>query len=127
MRAGPLDGTSDADPEFSISGSITVSKALESKVAPSDRLIILLFDPQQPRPVAFKIIPHTLLPQHFTITVPPEARGDQLRKAYSLRILTDKDENPFGAADGEVVGRSAQPIPLGTKDVDFVLDQPYVR
>jgi hypothetical protein len=126
MRAGPLDGTSDADPKFSIAGTITVSATLQGKVEPSDRLIILLFDPQRPQPVAFKIIPHTLLPQRFTITVPPEARAE-LREGYSLRVLTDKDNNPFGAAEGEVVGRSARPIALGTTDVEFVLDQPYVR
>jgi hypothetical protein len=126
--AGPMGpaGEGDADPRYSIAGTITVSKALAAGVAPSDRLVILLFDPQQDRPVSFKIIPHTLLPQRFTITLPPDARATA-KQAYSLRILTDKNNDPFGAAPGEVIGRSSQPIPLGTADVNFVLDQPYTR
>ena len=121
-----MAGEGDADPRYSIAGTITVAKAMQAGVAPSDRLVILLFDTEQPRPVSFKIIPHTLLPQRFTITLPPDARATA-KKGYSLRILTDKDNNPFGAAPGEVVGRSSQPIPLGTADVTFVLDQPYTR
>jgi hypothetical protein len=124
-RSG-MGGSDDADPRYSIAGTITVSPALQKDVSSADRLIIMLFDPQQARPAAFKIIPHTLLPQRFTITLPADARGD-VREGYSLRILTDKDDNPFGSAPGEVIGRSEQPIPLGTLDLNFVLDQPYTR
>jgi hypothetical protein len=124
-RSG-MGGSDDADPRYSIAGTITVSPALQKDVNSADRLIIMLFDPQQARPAAFKIIPHTLLPQRFTITLPADARGD-VREGYSLRILTDKDDNPFGSAPGEVIGRSEQPIPLGTLDLNFVLDQPYTR
>jgi hypothetical protein len=124
-RAGPL-GEPEGDPAFSIAGTITVAKALAGSVEPSDRLIILMFDPQQARPVAFKIIPHTLLPQRFTITLPPDARPGN-KDGYSLRILTDKDDNPFGAAPGEVVGRSAKLVPLGTTGLHFQLDSPYTR
>ena len=121
----PMAGIS-ADPRFSISGTITVSKALASSIQPSDRLIILMFDPDTPRPVGFKIIPHALLPQRFTVTLQPEARG-ALKPAYGLRILTDKDNNPFGSTEGEVIGRSGRPIALGTTGLNFVLDQKYVR
>lgn len=116
----------DADSRYSISGTITVTKALSGTVASSDRLIVLMFDPELGRPVATKIIPHTLLPQRFTITLPPAARQNA-KKGYGLRILTDKDNNPFGAAPGEVIGRSAKPVPLGTTGLNFVLDQKYVR
>ena len=46
---------------------------------------------------------------------------------YSLRILTDKDGQPFQAAKGELIGRSKDLVPLGTTNLDFVLDSPYVR
>ena len=115
-----------AELRFSISGTITVSKALSSNVVPTDRLVLLMFDPELGRPVANKIIPHALLPQKFTISLPPGARPNA-KKSYSLRILTDKDNNPFGSAPGEVIGRSAEPVPLGTTDLKFVMDQNYVK
>ena len=115
-----------AEPRFSISGSITVSKALSSNVVPTDRLVLLMFDPALGRPVANKIIPHALLPQKFTISLPPGVRPNA-KKSYSLRILTDKDNNPFGSAPGEVIGRSAKPVPLGTTGLNFVMDRNYVR
>ena len=127
MMAGPRGSPSDADPTYSISGTIRVSQALQGDVAPSDHLIILLFDPENPRPVSFKIIPHALLPQAFTITLPENARAHLRKEGYNLHVLTDKDNNPFGAVPGEVVGRSSKPIPLGTTDLNFVLDQPYQR
>lgn len=116
----------DDDPRFAISGTVVVSKALQSRVAPKDRLVVLLFDPDTPRPLAFKIIPHILLPQKFTIALPPNARGS-LKPGYHLRILTDKNNDPFGSVEGEVVGRSRETIPLGTTGLVFELDQPYVR
>jgi hypothetical protein len=124
--AGPLDSAEDADPKFSIAGTITVSKALQSSVEPTDHIVILMFDPTQARPVAFKIIPHALLPQRFTITLPDAARVDA-KKGYILHVVTDKDNNPFGAAPGELVGRSSKPVPLGTTDLNFELDQPYTH
>jgi len=114
------------DPRFGIAGTITVSRALQGQAKPTDRLVILLFDVELSRPVAFKIIPHTLLPQRFSISLPPEARPGA-KSAYNLRILTDRNNDPFGSTDGELIGRSAQPIPLGTKDLVFELDQPYRR
>jgi len=124
---GPLMAAEgDADPRYSIAGTITVSAALQANVAPTDHLVILMFDPELARPVSFKIIPHTLLPQRFTITLPPDARASA-KKGYNLRILTDKNDSPFQSAPGEVIGRSSQPVPLGTADLNFVLDQPYTR
>lgn len=120
------DDPSGDDPRFAISGTIVVSRALQDRVDYSDRLVVLLFDPDTPRPLAFQIIPSTLLPQKFTITLPPEARGN-LKPGYHLRILTDKNNDPFGSVEGEVVGRSTETIPLGTTGLVFELNQPYVR
>ena len=65
------------------------------------------------------------LPQAFSISVPPALADSARGKTFSLRILTDKNQNPFDAAPGEVVGRSL--VPLGTRDVEMVLDAPYTR
>jgi hypothetical protein len=125
--AGPYAGGEGAeeDPARTIRGTVRVAPALAKHVTPQDRLIVMLFDPQAGRPAAIKIIPHTLLPQAFSIGLPPGAAPNPA--GYSLRIVTDKDNSPFNAAPGELVGRSAQLVPLGTSNVEFVLDQPYVR
>ncbi len=112
---------------LSIRGEVRVSEKLKGNVDPRDRLVILLFDPELSRPVANKIIPHTLLPQRFSISPPPGQVASGSGKAYDLRILTDKDGQPFNAVPGEVIGRSKQPIPLGTSDLVFELNEPYRR
>jgi hypothetical protein len=114
------------DPKYTIRGTITVTPALKDKVEQSDHLVILLFDPDQARPMAFEVVPHAILPQPFFITLPPEARA-QAKPGYVLHVVTDKDDSPFHSVEGELVGRSAKPIPLGTTDLTFELDQPYVR
>ena len=124
-QARPLD-SAPPDPKFSVQGTINVAQALKSNVTPQDRLIIMLFDPQMRRPVAFKIIPHIMLPQKFSVTLPPEAQATA-QKAYDLRVFTDKNNSPFEPAPGELAGRSQTPIPLGTVNLDFTLDQPYTR
>ena len=113
--------------EHSIHGKITVSKALAGNIESTDRIIILLFDPKTNRPVANKIIPHVLLPQAFSIGVPASVAKSNGGTGYFLRVVTDKNNNPFGSAPGEVVGRSNKPIPLGTKDVELEMDQEYKR
>ena len=121
--AGSPQGDQKADPARTISGVIQVAPNLAGNVAKTDRLIILLFDPAQGRPVANKIIDSADLPYKFSISVPPGISG----KAFNLRVVTDKNQNPFGSAPGEVIGRSNSPIPLGTSDVRFLMDQPYIR
>jgi len=123
---GMMGGDGDADPAFSISGAINVAPALKDRIKPTDRLVVLLFDPELGRPAAFKIIPHANLPQDFSITLPAGQRGGA-KPGYFLRVISDRDNNPFGSAEGELVGRSTEAIPLGTKDIQFTLDQPYVR
>jgi len=120
--AGPLE----AGPQRSIRGVVRASPALAGQVATSDRLVILLFDPAQGRPVATRIIPHAFLPQEFSIGL-PEGVAVTPGAGYDLRILTDKDDNPFRSAPGEIIGRSREPIPLGTEKLDFVMDTPYQR
>ena len=116
-------GSRADDPALTISGTVRVSEALRGGVETSDRMIILLMDPQLGRPVASKIIPHMFLPQSFSISAPAGSAG----KAYDLRIVSDKDGQPVNSVPGEVVGRSKEPIPLGTSGLDFLLDTPFRR
>lgn len=118
--------------DYAISGSVSIAEALREETQATDRLIVLLFDPQQGRPVAFRILPGQPFPRLFHIAVPPQENLSENNAAplpkvrrYSLRILTDRDNNPFRAAPGELIGRSATLIPLGTHKLHFVLDRPY--
>ena len=114
-------------PEDSIKGIVRISPDLLEQVSPTDKLIIMLFDPNQGRPVAFKFVESPSFPMEFQIG-PSNAMGTKdLVGPYSLRILTDKDGQPFQATEGEVIGRSKDLVPLGTSNLDFVLDSPYVR
>jgi hypothetical protein len=111
-------------PERTVSGTVLAAPDLAANVTAGDRMVIMLFDPEAGRPAAIKLVPVTKLPQAFSISVPP---GQPLKAGYSLRILTDKDGNPFNAAPGEIVGRSAALVPPGTHTVRLVMDRPYVR
>ena len=114
-------------PEKSIRGTIKVSADLQDQVGSADRLIIMLFDPKLGRPVAIKIVNDFRPPQNFSIGQ-SNTMGEQiLHGKYSLRILTDKNNQPFQAVPGEIIGRSQDLISLGTANLVFELDQPYVR
>jgi hypothetical protein len=123
-----LESSQPADkPEDSIQGIVQVSPGLMEQVSPTDKLIIMLFDPDQGRPVAFKFVESPSFPMEFQIGSSNAMGTKVLEGPYSLRILTDKDGQPFQAAEGELIGRSKDLIQLGTNNLDFVLDSPYVR
>ena len=114
-------------PDTSIQGTITVAPELQSQLGLEDRLVIMLFDPQQGRPVAIKMLPSFRPPQNFSIGQTNAMGGQQLSGKYSLRILTDKNSQPFQSVSGEIIGRSQGLISLGTGDLEFELDQLYIR
>jgi hypothetical protein len=121
-----LQSRQDA-PEQSISGHITIADSLKAGVSPEDRLVVMLFDPKLGRPAAIRIIPHVFDGQDFRIGASDAMGGQPLEGPFSLRILTDKNDQPLHSAPGEVVGRSNTLIPLGTHGLEFPLDQSYVR
>ena len=130
FRQWPLGMWSDDDVENSdlmIQGKVKVKAELAALVDERDRLVIMLFDPKQGRPVAIKIIPYFHKDQPFTIGQAQAMPGQKLQGSFSLRILTDKNNQPFHSTPGEIVGRSADLIPLGTKDIEFILDQNYTN
>ncbi len=119
-----LEGDSQ---KYSISGIVKVSPKLSSLVDPEDRLIIMLFDPKKGRPVAVKILNNFKLPQKFSIGNSNALGIHPFRGEFSLRILTDKNNQPFEPVIGEIIGRSKKLIALGAKNIEFVMDQNYVR
>ena len=114
-------------PATSIGGTIVVSAEMQNNLDSADRLIIMLFDLEQGRPVAIKVSNNFKPPQKFSIGQANAMGGQTLNGKYSLRILTDKNNQPFQSVPGEIIGRSLGLISLGTADLEFVLDQPYTR
>jgi len=97
------------------------------QVDSEDRLVIMLFDPKKGRPVAIKMLEKFNLPQKFSIGQSNAMGGQTLSGKYSLRILTDKNNQPFQSFPGEIIGRSQDLISLGVNNLEFVLDQLYLR
>ena len=89
--------------------------------------MIMLFDPELARPVAFRILENIQFPLDFSIVSADAMPGAQLKGPFSLRILTDKNNQPFESAPGELIVRSAEPLPLGSHGLNFILDQEYSR
>ncbi len=114
-------------PETSISGIVVVASELQDQLDSTERLVIMLFDPKQGRPVAIKMVDNFISPQQFSIGQANAMGGQALNGKYSLRILTDKNNQPFQSVPGEIIGRSESLISLGTDNLEFVLDQPYTR
>ncbi len=115
------------DPTTSIQGVVDVTPELKNLTEQGDQLVIFLFDPKQGRPVAFRKIAYTGFPQKFQIGQEHAMPNQILQGEYSLRIVTDKNNQPFQSAKGEIIGRSPKTIPLGTQDLKFLLNQNYTR
>ena len=115
------------DPETNISGTVDISPKFKDLVALGDRLVIMLFDPELARPVAFRILENIQFPLDFKIGAADAMPGAQLKGPFSLRILTDKNNQPFESAPGELIVRSAEALPLGSHGLSFILDQEYRR
>ena len=113
--------------ENSISGVVKASTKLSNLVSPEDRLIIMLFDPKKGSPVAVKILDNFKLPQRFSIGRSNALGIQPFRGEFSLRILTDKNNQPFKSVIGEIIGRSKKLIALGTKNIEFIMNQNYVH
>ena len=118
---------STASPKPSIRGIITIHPKFLDQVDSEDRLVIMLFDPKKGRPVAIKMLEKFNFPQKFSIGQSNAMGGQTLSGKYSLRILTDKNNQPFQSVPGEIIGRSQDLISLGVNNLEFVLDQLYLR
>ena len=74
-------------PDMSIRGTITVAPELQSELGLEDRLVIMLFDPQQGRPVAIKILPSFRPPQNFSIGQTNAIKEITHYKEYSYVLI----------------------------------------
>ena len=111
----------------SIRGRVKVSDDLIDQLGSSDQLVIMLFDMNLGRPVAIKMLSRFNPPQKFSIGQENVIGDNLLKGSYSLRILTDKNKQPFISVPGEIIGRSKELIPMGTMNLEFILDSHYIR
>ena len=86
-------------------------------------MVIMLFEPALGRPVAFRILNRFELPLDFSIGATDAMGGADLKGPFSLRILTDRNNQPFESSPGELIGRSQKLLPLGTHGIVFLRGQ----
>ena len=115
------------DPSLNIRGIVDVMPELRDRIESEHPMVIMLFDPALGRPVAFRIINWFNLPQEFNIGAADAMGGVELKGPFSLRILTDRNNQPFESSPGELIGRSQKLLPLGTHGIVFLLDRKYTR
>ena len=115
------------DPKTSIQGIVDVIPELKNLTQEGDQLVIFLFDPNKGRPVAFRKMAYTGFPQKFQIGQEHAMPNQILQGEYSLRIVTDKNNQPFQSTQGEIIGRSKNTISLGTQNLKFLLNENYTR
>lgn len=118
-----VDGA-ETDAALTISGTVRVAPALAAQVAPGDRLVLLVFDQAQQRPVAVRQFARAEFPLTFSVAVTQADVAGSPRGFY-LRAVTDRDGQPVNAVPGELAGRPASPVEAGDGNVEVLLDQPF--
>ena len=113
----------------SVSGVVDVTHEVLARglgdVNKQDHLLVLLVDPATGRPVASHMESILVPPQSFVVGQ-QEAMGDfDPQGRYYVVAITDKDGNGMQPAPGELYGRTAQPVPLGTQEIQLMLDRPF--
>ena len=48
--------------------------------------------------------------------------GTTRHEKYVIEVFTDKDQDVLGIADGELLGRTADTVDLGSRDLQITLD-----
>jgi cytochrome c-type biogenesis protein CcmH len=110
----------------SISGVVTITPQLVSKVAPTDVLFVIVRRPSgAPRPLAALRVEHPTFPVRFEVTnADVMIQGSELRGMVNVIARLDKDGSAGPAQPGDIEGEYAKnPTMVGAKDVEIVLDK----
>ena len=109
---------------FSIEGVIDVKPELKQKLSPADRLVIKLFHPKDgiEMDAKYSIISNFQLPLEFRVSPYIVMDGTTRHDKYVIEVFTDKDRDVLGIADGELLGRTADTVDLGSRDLQITLD-----
>lgn len=113
----------------SITGRLEVDPRLEASgqadLARTDRVALILVDPETRHPVAMHFESPLVPPMNFRIGVEDGRDGQALTGRYTLIAITDKDGEVFRSAPGEVYGQAQRPVGLGDQQVVVTLSQPF--
>ena len=112
----------------SISGRLEVDPQLEASgqadIVRTDRVALILVDPQTRHPVAMHFDTPLVPPMNFRIGA-DDAQGQALTGRYTLIAITDKDGEVFRSVPGEVYGQAQGSVALGDQQVVVTLTQPF--
>ena len=108
-----------------ISGVVHVQSGLGHSLVKTDNAYIYLFEPESFRLVAGTIINPFVPPMTFQIGQQNAIDGQKLQGAYHILIVIDKDSQPSIPSPGELRGILTPPVPLGTEEYPYFLDQPF--
>ena len=118
-------GTTSAEGEMqAIRGTLTVAPDLAHHVGPNDRLIIKLYHPKDgvEMDAKYQILPSFSLPFAFQAAPSIDMNARTKYNAYVLELFTDKNDDVLATAPGELIARTAAPVPLGTQDLRLELN-----
>ena len=109
---------------FSIEGVIDIKPELKAKLSPTDRLVIKLFHPKDgiEMDAKFSIISNFQLPLEFRVSPYIVMDGTTRHEKYVIEVFTDKDQDVLGITDGELLGRTAGTVELGSRDLQIILN-----
>jgi len=109
---------------FSIEGVIDIKPELKAKLSPTDRLVIKLFHPKDgiEMDAKFSIISDFQLPLEFRVSPYIVMDGTTRHEKYVIEVFTDKDQDVLRIADGELLGRTAGTVELGSRDLQIILN-----
>jgi hypothetical protein len=107
-----------------IRGTLTVTPDLAQHIGPDDRLIIKLYHPENgvEMDAKYQIVPSFSLPFAFRAAPSIDMNARTKYDAYVLELFTDKNEDVLATAPGELIARTAAPVPLGTEDLRLELN-----
>ena len=110
---------------FLLKGTIQVAPQLAEHIDATDRLINKLYHPRADgleMDATYQIINEFTLPLEFIAGPAVGMSGSTKHQSYIIEVFTDKDQNVLSLAPGELIGRSAEPIRLGTGGIGLELD-----
>jgi hypothetical protein len=107
-----------------IRGTLTVTPDLAQHIGPDDRLIIKLYHPENgiEMDAKYQIVPSFSLPFAFRAAPSIDMNARTKYEAYVLELFTDKNDDVLATAPGELIARTAAPVPLGTEDLRLELN-----
>lgn len=126
LAANPMAADAADMGAKSIEGTVRVRADLAQHIGPGDRLVFKLFHPKgaSEKDIKFQIITTFTLPYDFRVSPSTDMSGRSKWRDYVVEVFTDRDGDIMSVAPGELMGRSARSVPLGSQGVVVDLENP---